>query len=53
MKKRAICLLMTAVLLCGEGPREGDIVSCNGRQTEVVKAYRAGVVSALAIKELI
>jgi hypothetical protein len=44
---------MTAVLLCGEEPREGDTVSCDGRQTDVVKAYRAGVVWAMALKELI
>ena len=44
---------MTAVLLCGEEPQEGDTVSCNGRQTDVVKAYRAGVVWAIALKELI
>ena len=44
---------MTAVLLCGEEPREGDTVSCDGRHTEVIKSYRAGVVWAMALKELI
>lgn len=41
------------VLLCGEPPQEGDKLECTDKSTDIVKAYRSGVLWSLAIKEMI